>query len=55
MYRESPSLMNMCDIRQVIRLNDIVKYAHQRITLLEVSFATGQGLDEVIQWIKSNT
>lgn len=48
-----PSTMSLTEMRSLFRMDDIVASAPQSITILEGSAHTGQGLQEVLNWLES--
>ncbi|XP_008327621.1 ADP-ribosylation factor-like protein 16 [Cynoglossus semilaevis] len=51
--RDMPSTMSLTEMRSLFRMDDIVASAPQSITILEGSAHTGQGLQEVLNWLES--
>ncbi|XP_031564875.1 ADP-ribosylation factor-like protein 16 [Actinia tenebrosa] len=49
---DSPSCMPMAELLTILRLNDIILCAKHDITIIESSFRTGQGIDEIMKWLK---
>uniref|UniRef100_A0A3P8VHV6 ADP-ribosylation factor-like 16 n=1 Tax=Cynoglossus semilaevis TaxID=244447 RepID=A0A3P8VHV6_CYNSE len=50
--RDMPSTMSLTEMRSLFRMDDIVASAPQSITILEGSAHTGQGLQEVLNWLE---
>ncbi|EDO46967.1 predicted protein [Nematostella vectensis] len=50
---DSPGCMSIAEVASLIRLEDIKAHAKQDLTAVEASFRTGQGMDDVLQWIKA--
>ncbi|KAL6103030.1 arl16 [Pungitius sinensis] len=53
--RDMPCIMSLIEIKSLFRMDDIIASATQPITILEVSAGTGQGLQEVLNWLESIT
>ena len=52
--RDLPSAMSRSEIEWLLRLEETCQHTTQKITLLEISGKTGQGLDQVARWIYEN-
>jgi hypothetical protein len=52
--RDVPCAMSRSEIEWLFRMEDISKHAIQKISVLEVSARSGQGLDQVAKWIYDN-
>ncbi len=46
--------MQITEFSSIVRLDEIVKAANQKITVLEVSARDGCGLQDVARWIQDN-
>lgn len=53
--RDMPCTMSLVEIKSLFRMDDIVASATQPITTLELSAHSGQGLQEVLNWLESIT
>ncbi|KAK7939151.1 hypothetical protein WMY93_002477 [Mugilogobius chulae] len=53
--RDIDCLMSLLEIKSLFRLDDIIASATQTITTLELSASSGQGLQEVLNWLESVT
>ncbi|KAI8506385.1 ADP-ribosylation factor-like protein 16 [Branchiostoma belcheri] len=49
-----PSSMTLTELKSLMRLEDIVCHAKQKVTVLEISAREGQGLLETIAWLKDH-
>ena len=52
--RDMPNIMTRVEFDPVFPLDEIVKHAPQKITVLESSGKEGHGLAEVTHWIKEH-
>lgn len=50
--RDMPTRMTKSEIEAMFRLQDIIKNAQQKITVVEISVHSGHGVQEVIKWIQ---
>ncbi|XP_072299327.1 ADP-ribosylation factor-like protein 16 [Eucyclogobius newberryi] len=53
--RDIPCIMSLIEMKSLFRLEDIFASATQSITTLELSASSGQGLQEVFNWLESVT
>ncbi|XP_072225739.1 ADP-ribosylation factor-like protein 16 isoform X2 [Leuresthes tenuis] len=53
--RDMPCIMSLVEIKSLFRMDDIIASATQPITILEVSARSGEGLQEVWNWLESIT
>ncbi|KAF7659954.1 hypothetical protein LDENG_00290560 [Lucifuga dentata] len=53
--RDVPCTMSIIEIKSLFRMDDIIASAPQPITTLELSAYSGQGLQEVLNWLNSTT
>ncbi|XP_034045381.1 ADP-ribosylation factor-like protein 16 isoform X2 [Thalassophryne amazonica] len=53
--RDIPCTMSLIEIQSLFRMDDIIASASQPITILELSASTGDGLQEVLNWLESIT
>ncbi|KAL0993549.1 hypothetical protein UPYG_G00109560 [Umbra pygmaea] len=53
--RDLPCAMSLVEMMSLFRMDDIIASAPQRIQTLEVSARSGQGLQEVLSWLDSQT
>ena len=44
--------LNMVEIGSIIRLDDILASAKQDITVVQTSFRSGEGIDDIITWLQ---
>ncbi|XP_012986720.1 ADP-ribosylation factor-like protein 16 [Esox lucius] len=51
--RDLPCTMSLVEIKSLFRMDDIIASAPQPITTLELSSRSGQGLQEVLDWLDS--
>ncbi|XP_068433990.1 ADP-ribosylation factor-like protein 16 [Clinocottus analis] len=51
--RDMPCIMSLIEIKSLFRMDDIIASATQPIKILELSARTGQGLQEVLNWLES--
>ncbi|KAF7659949.1 hypothetical protein LDENG_00290580 [Lucifuga dentata] len=51
--RDVPCTMSIIEIKSLFRMDDIIASAPQPITTLELSAYSGQGLQEVLNWLDS--
>lgn len=49
---DKPGCMSMTELLSILRLSDIILCAKQDIIVIETSFRTGQGIDEILKWLK---
>lgn len=49
---DNSSSMSMTELLSILRLNDVILCARQDITVIETSFRNGQGMDEILKWLK---
>ncbi|KAK3735255.1 hypothetical protein QZH41_000603 [Actinostola sp. cb2023] len=49
---DSPGCMSITELSSILRLNDVILCAKQDISIIETSFRTGQGIDEIMKWLK---
>ena len=47
-----PSAMARAELEEIIRLQDILDHARQKVTILEISARDGQGLQDIAKWIQ---
>lgn len=54
---DSPFAMSAVELKSIMRLDDVVKalMPQNQVTVLQVSCASGEGLEEVLQWIRETT
>uniref|UniRef100_A0AAV2KDZ3 ADP-ribosylation factor-like protein 16 n=1 Tax=Knipowitschia caucasica TaxID=637954 RepID=A0AAV2KDZ3_KNICA len=52
--RDMPCLMGFIEMKSLFRLEEIIEFATQSITTLELSASTGQGLQDVVGWLESS-
>ncbi|CAG01103.1 unnamed protein product [Tetraodon nigroviridis] len=52
--RDMPCTMSLVEMKSLFRMDEIIASAPQPVTLLEVSAHSGQGLQEVLNWLESN-
>ncbi len=53
---DSPFAMSLVELKAIMRLDDIVEVApDNKITVVQGSCATGEGIDEVLQWLRETT
>ncbi|XP_029015260.1 ADP-ribosylation factor-like protein 16 [Betta splendens] len=50
---DMPCTMSLIEIKSLFRMDDIIASASQPITILEISARSGQGLQEVLNWLES--
>lgn len=48
-----PCTMSLVEMKSLFRMDEIIASAPQPITVLEVSCHSGQGLQEVLNWLES--
>ncbi|KAM3864200.1 ADP-ribosylation factor-like protein 16 [Diretmus argenteus] len=53
--RDVPCTMSLVEMKSLFRMDDIIASATQPITALELSARSGQGLQEVLNWLESTT
>ncbi|ESO94628.1 hypothetical protein LOTGIDRAFT_227376 [Lottia gigantea] len=51
---DSLSIMSRSEIESVLRLDEILETATQKMTVFHVSAKTGKGLDGIVKWISEN-
>ncbi|XP_034566989.1 ADP-ribosylation factor-like protein 16 isoform X3 [Notolabrus celidotus] len=51
--RDMPCTMSLTELKSLLRMDDIIAFASQPITSLELSARTGQGLQEVLTWLEN--
>ncbi|XP_074647686.1 ADP-ribosylation factor-like protein 16 [Tubulanus polymorphus] len=49
---DSPGCMNRIELNTLMKLDEMMKYAKQHITVLEVSAKEASGLGEVLKWLQ---
>lgn len=49
---DNPASMSMTEYLSILRLNDVILCAKQDIIVIETSFRTGKGIDEILKWLK---
>lgn len=47
-----PCTMGIIEMKSLIRMDEIIASAPQSVTVLEVSAHSGQGLQEVLNWLE---
>ncbi|XP_051569309.1 ADP-ribosylation factor-like protein 16 isoform X1 [Myxocyprinus asiaticus] len=52
--RDLPCTMSLVELKSLFRMDDIIRTAPQSITTLEISARSGQGLQDVLNWLFSN-
>ncbi|KAH0629401.1 hypothetical protein JD844_011453 [Phrynosoma platyrhinos] len=48
-----PCYMSLVEMKSLFRIQDIISFAKQPITILETSARDGTGLSNVLQWLNS--
>ncbi|XP_059203889.1 ADP-ribosylation factor-like protein 16 isoform X2 [Centropristis striata] len=51
--RDMPCTMSLIEMKSLFRLDDIIASATQPIRTLELSARSGEGLQEVLNWLES--
>ncbi|XP_078258025.1 ADP-ribosylation factor-like protein 16 [Rhinoraja longicauda] len=49
-----PCHMSLVEMKSLLRLDDILAWSKQRISVLEVSARTGTGLDQLLKWLHTH-
>ncbi|XP_064647444.1 ADP-ribosylation factor-like protein 16 [Lineus longissimus] len=49
---DMPNAMNRCEFGAIVRLEEIIQNAVQKVTVVEVSAKEGRGLQDIIKWLQ---
>ena len=52
---DSPFTMSLVEMKSIMRLDDIVATIPHKVTIVHGSCVSGEGLEDVLEWLRTNT